>query len=189
LRIAAGEALPFSQADLTQRGHAIECRLYAEDPANQFLPASGPLLRFIPPEGPGVRVDSGILEGMTVGTHYDPLLAKIITVAEDRPNAIQRMRAALAELVVLGVVTNREFLGDVLSHPTFAAGQATTAFIEHEFSQPAAGGDIPPAVWIAAALADLHGQPVLNNHSGHPGEDAHSPWTRLAGFRMGEGRG
>ena len=100
--VAAGDALPITQAELTQRGHAIECRLYAEDPHNDFLPAIGPLLRFIPPEGPGIRVDSGVQTGDTLTIHYDPMIAKIIVHAPTRQQAIDRMRNALANTVILG---------------------------------------------------------------------------------------
>jgi acetyl-CoA carboxylase biotin carboxylase subunit len=189
LRIAAGEALPLAQDQLSQRGHAIECRLYAEDPANQFFPASGSLLRFDPAEAPGVRVDSGVRSGMIIGTHYDPLLAKLIVYAEDRATAIQRMDAALCDTIVLGLTTNREFLRDALAHPIFAEGKATTQFVETEFAGWKFDGEVPPAVVIAGALAELYGsQPMGTGAGTQPGNDPYSPWARLTGFRMGEGR-
>ncbi len=186
MRIAAGEPLTFAQADLFQRGHAIECRLYAEDPANGFLPESGPLLRFVPPEGPGVRVDSGVVSGDFVGTHYDPLLAKLVVHAESRAAAIQRMQIALAQTVVLGLKTNLDFLRAVLVQPAFQAGETTTAFIERHLPlgppEPAAA---PVEALIAAALIDgrASGPAATPNTGGL--EDPYSPWARGDGFRLG----
>ena len=154
IRVAAGEPFPFRQDELSQRGHAIECRLYAEDPANGFLPGTGTLLRFDMPSGPGVRVDSGFAAGQQVTHFYDPLLAKLVVHAEDRQAAIRRMGAALREVAVHGVVTNAGFLQDVLAHPDFRAGSVTTRWVESVFegwSPPEA----TPAALIAAALADL----------------------------------
>jgi acetyl/propionyl-CoA carboxylase alpha subunit len=121
IRIAAGEHLTLRQADLHQRGHAIECRLYAEDPANNFLPATGKLLQFVEPRGPGVRVDAGYSSGDEVSIHYDPLLAKVIVWGEDRPAAIRRMEAALRETVLLGLTNNNAFMQDVLADADFGA--------------------------------------------------------------------
>jgi acetyl/propionyl-CoA carboxylase alpha subunit len=101
-RIAAGEKLPLTQNDIHQQGHAIECRVYAEDPHNNFLPAIGPVLRFLPPEGPGIRVDSGIQSGDEITIHYDPMIAKVIVHAPSRDEAIARMKQALDETVILG---------------------------------------------------------------------------------------
>jgi acetyl-CoA carboxylase biotin carboxylase subunit len=192
IRIAAGEPLPFAQENLHQRGHAIECRLYAEDPAAGFLPAAGRLLVFHPPSGPGVRVDSGVQTGAEVSVHYDPLLAKLIVHAEDRPAALQRMAAALTETVALGLATNREFLQDVLAHPVFLAGEANTRFIEEHLPdwRP---GEIPAAALIAAALAELHppmqsGRPPADGAQAPADADPHSPWARPDSFRLGGGR-
>ncbi|MEM8852407.1 MAG: biotin carboxylase N-terminal domain-containing protein [Pseudomonadota bacterium] len=113
-------------------GHAIECRLYAERPAKRFLPSAGTLSRFDLPVGPGVRVDAGYAAGDTVSAHYDPLLAKIIVHAEDRPAAIARMDAALARCRVEGVETNRDFLRACLAHPAFGDGHMTTQLLEAE---------------------------------------------------------
>jgi acetyl-CoA carboxylase biotin carboxylase subunit len=189
IRIAAGEPLPFEQADLRQGGHAIECRLYAEDPANNFLPVTGKLLRFIEPRGPGVRVDSGVASGDEISIHYDPLIAKLIVHAEDRPSAIRKMQAALRETVLLGVTTNWQFLQDVLAHPDFAAGEADTTWIERTFEgwqHPQC--ELPPEVLAAAALTQLQ-RPV--EASGRAGEavrhDPYSPWRIGNSFRLGEG--
>ena len=181
LRIAAGEALTFSQTDLSQRGHAIECRLYAEDPSNDFLPAIGPLLTFVEPAGPGVRVDSGYSSGDAVTIHYDPLIAKLIVWGEDRPAAIRRMIAALRETVLLGVTYNGQFLQDVLADPQFIAGDIFTTWVEEHFSgwQPPNCG-LPPEVLIAAALSQLQTVPAATNQP-----DPFSPWRTANGYRTG----
>jgi propionyl-CoA carboxylase alpha chain len=130
LAVAAGEPLGFAQEALVLDGHAVEARLYAEDPANDFLPATGLVTLWAPAEVPGVRWDSGIAAGTVVGAHYDPLLAKVIAHGRTRDEALARLRAALARLGVAGVVTNRDFLLAVLSHPAFVAGTLDTHFIE-----------------------------------------------------------
>ena len=174
LRVAAGEPFPYEQEHFRQRGHAIECRIYAEDPANGFLPGTGKLLRYIEPRGPGIRVDSGFRAGDEVTPYYDPLLAKLIVHAEDRPSAIRRMQAALRGFVVHGVPTDIDFLQDVLAHPDFAAGRVTTRWVETQFNwQPPAP---PPEILIAAALADLAAPEAAALPSAPRGADPFSPW-------------
>jgi acetyl-CoA carboxylase biotin carboxylase subunit len=190
LRIAAGEALPFAQKQLSQRGHAIECRLYAEDPANNFLPASGRLLRFIEPTGPGVRVDSGFISGDEITVHYDPLIAKLIVYAEDRPSAIRKIRSALRETVILGLTTNWQFLNDVLAAPDFLAGKVYTTWVEESFEdwQPA-HCDLPEEVLAAAALAQFKQEPAGSSQGllvTNPIDDPYSPWRAENGYRTGE---
>jgi acetyl-CoA carboxylase biotin carboxylase subunit len=189
IRISAGEPLAFTQADVQQHGHAIQCRLYAEDPANGFLPATGPVLRFVEPEGPGIRVDSGITSGDEITIHYDPLIAKVIVYAEDRPSAIRRMQSALREAVLLGVKTNWQFLQDVLSHPDFKAGLAYTTWVEEIFEdwQPPEC-IIPPEVLVAAALTQFQ-TPFGASPSESPSSplaDPYSPWRITNGYRLGE---
>ncbi|MFZ5819402.1 MAG: acetyl-CoA carboxylase biotin carboxylase subunit, partial [Chloroflexota bacterium] len=133
LRIAAGEPFPFTQSNFHQRGHAIECRVYAEDPAGGFLPSTGKLLQFIEPRGPGIRVDAGFRAGDEVTHFYDPMLAKLIVHAENREAAIQRMQAALREFIVHGVTTNIDFMGALLAHKDFKNGQVTTRWVETKF--------------------------------------------------------
>ena len=128
LRIAGGEAM--SCGELNIRGHAIEVRLYAEDPANNFLPAIGQLKRFIPPTGPGVRLDTGVREGDAVTPDYDPMLAKLIIWAPSRKEALQRMGRALDEFVVLGCTTNIRFLRELCDHPDVVDGWTTTDMID-----------------------------------------------------------
>ena len=119
LRVAGGEPLPWTQQELSQRGHAIECRIYAEDPAQGFLPQAGPLLMYREPRGPGIRVDAGVREGGEVSVFYDPMLAKLIVSAETRDAAIARAMSALQQYVVLGIRTNIPFLIAILRHPRF----------------------------------------------------------------------
>jgi acetyl-CoA carboxylase biotin carboxylase subunit len=130
IEIAAGEPLPFSQQDLMRRGHAIECRIYAEDPEADFMPSPGKILYVRVPEGPGVRFDHGIYTGFQVPMNYDPILGKLVVWAEDRSAAIERMIRSLKECVILGVTTPIEFLIDVLSSGEFKAGNTHTRFIE-----------------------------------------------------------
>ncbi len=179
LRIAAGEPLGFTQADLDQRGHAIECRVYAEDPANGFLPSTGCLLTVVEPRRPGLRVDSGITTGDEVTVHYDPLLAKVIVLAGNRADAIRRMQVALDDYVLLGVCTNLDFLQAVLAHPVFHAGQVTTTFIESHMQdwQPPAE-PVPPEVLIAAALSEMAAPATFNAPATASSvNDPYSPWA------------
>jgi acetyl/propionyl-CoA carboxylase alpha subunit len=197
IRIANGEHFPFEQSHFTQRGHAIECRVYAEDPANGFLPSTGNLLQFIEPSGPGIRVDSGFAAGNEVTHFYDPLLAKLIVHAEDRPSAIQRMQAALQDFVVHGVITNIDFLQSVLSHPDFQNGRVTTQWVEENMDSLTESGSLLPTFQeqapglplIAAALADLTtvNRPSSTVRSNEP--DPYSPWKETSGFRIGGTRG
>jgi acetyl-CoA carboxylase biotin carboxylase subunit len=188
IRVAAGEYFPYSQGQLSQLGHAIECRIYAEDPANGFLPSTGKLLQFIEPRGPGIRVDSGFRAGDDVTHFYDPMLAKLIAHAENREAAIQKMQAALREFIVHGVVTNIDFLQDVLSHPDFANGKVSTRWVEENMESDSllsASREQTPGfhTLIAAALADLT---IVNRQSKteNPNEsDPYNPWKNPSGFR------
>ncbi len=186
IRIAAGERFPFTQSHFTQRGHAIECRIYAEDPANGFLPSTGKLLQYIEPRGPGIRVDSGYAAGSEVTHFYDPLLAKLIVHGESREFAIQRMQTALKDFVVHGVVTNIDFLWSVLSHSDFKNGKIATRWVEQNFdwSPPS---EVPFEALMAAALAELTIQnPKSETTNEH---DPYSPWKAASGFRIGAGNG
>ena len=167
--VASGGALPWTQAQLTQRGHAIECRVYAEDPANGFLPQAGPLLLYREPDGPGVRVDSGVCEGATVSVNYDPLLAKVTVLAESRAAAIARALSALRAFPILGTRTNLPFLIRVLEHPDFTAGHLHTGFIEEHADTLLARRETPPDALAAAATA---ARPLAEQ----PGSD---PWVTL----------
>ena len=175
VRIAEGAPLGYGQRDLAQRGHAIEARLYAEDPHTQ-LPQTGRVARLRFPEGPGVRVDSGLVEGGEVTPYYDPMLAKVCAFAETRDAATARLARALRELVLLGVTTNVPLLLHVLEHPAFAAGDTTTAFLEEH---PVPVGAVDDLALIAAALAGAPVQAAV----GDARQDPWSPFTRLGSFR------
>ncbi|MFA5909303.1 MAG: biotin carboxylase N-terminal domain-containing protein [Vicinamibacterales bacterium] len=153
LLVAAGEPLPFTQASLSQRGHAIECRIYAEDPAQGFIPQAGPILLYREPQGPGIRVDSGVTRGSTVSVHYDPMLAKLIVWGETRESARRRAIGALKDFAVLGVRTNIPFMLQLLEHPQFIAAAIDTGFLDREGAALAAASasELPPAALAALA--------------------------------------
>jgi acetyl-CoA/propionyl-CoA carboxylase, biotin carboxylase, biotin carboxyl carrier protein len=130
VRIAAGEKLPVPQNDIVMRGHAMEARVYAEDPARGFLPTGGPVLDLVEPKGDGVRVDSGLIAGTDVGSDYDPMLAKVIAYGQDRAGALRGLDRALAGTAVLGVVTNVEFLRFLLADPDVVAGRLDTGLLD-----------------------------------------------------------
>ncbi|GGL70900.1 acetyl/propionyl-CoA carboxylase subuit alpha [Streptomyces fumigatiscleroticus] len=154
LRVAAGERLPFGQEDVRLTGHAVEARLCAEDPARGFLPSGGTVLRLSEPEGEGVRTDSGLSEGTEVGSLYDPMLSKVIAYGPDRPTALRRLRAALAETVTLGVQTNAGFLRRLLAHPAVVAGELDTGLVERE-ADSLVPDEVPEEVYEAAAAVRL----------------------------------
>ena len=134
IRIAAGEPLWLRQYELVPRGHAIECRVYAEDPSANFVPCAGTVERHDAPHGPGIRVDTGIADGSVIPVFYDPMISKLTVWAEDRHTARRRMAVALREYEVVGVTTNIEFLTAVIEHPAYAQGQTHTGFVGEHFS-------------------------------------------------------
>ncbi|MGQ0734177.1 MAG: acetyl-CoA carboxylase biotin carboxylase subunit [Acidobacteriota bacterium] len=184
LLVASGKPLPWSADDLRQRGHAIECRVYAEDPRQDFLPQAGPLLMYREPQGPGVRVDTGVREGTEISVHYDPLLAKLIVHAESRSAAIARAVAALQRYVVLGIRTNIEFLLAVLQHPHYMKGDIDTGFLERHAGdlQPPHDTELPIA-GLAAASVHHQTTPSLRQGSSAPpvGRD---PFETLRGWGL-----
>ena len=181
IRVAAGEPLPWAQEDLRPRGHAIEARVYAEDPAHGFLPSTGRLLHLREPVGPGVRVDSGVRPGQEVTPHYDPLLAKIIVHAETRAGAIARLRAALQRTAYHGVTTNLDFLLRVLAHPDFVRGAVHTRWVEEALSGPAdAAEDVPFAALAGLALAERLPQAAAAGPAAKP-DARYDPWAALQG--------
>ncbi len=130
IRIAAGEKLPFAQSDVAIRGHAIECRIYAEDPDNNYFPSPGKITVLLQPSGPGIRRDSGMYEGWTVPIDYDPLLAKLIGYATDRQQAIMRLQRALCEYFVAGIKTNISLFQRILGDADFQAGKLDTGYLD-----------------------------------------------------------
>ena len=174
IRIAAGQRLHHTQHDIVTRGHAIEARIYAEDPAAGFLPTGGPVLAVTEPQGPGIRVDSGLSAGMTVGGDYDPMLAKVIAHGEDRGAALRTLDRALAQTAVLGLGTNIDFLRFVLSDDDVVAGRLDTGLLERLDFDPAAVGD---EVFVAvAAYRWLQRWPAV------PAD----PWDVPSGWRLGD---
>ena len=186
LRIAAGEPLPFEQAEVRQSGHAIECRIYAEDPAAGFLPQAGRVHKLLLPAEKNVRVDSGVAEGDLVSSFYDPLLAKVIVHANDRPSALRLMHEALRRTVFLGLTTNIEFLQDLLSQDEISAGQYDTRFVDRHMAAWSGDQELPMQVLVAAALAelDMTAAQSPSPDSAEP-EDLFSPWAAGTGFRIG----
>lgn len=159
LAVAAGEPLSIGQEELHQRGHAIEVRLYAEDPQQNFLPSTGTIAQFSVPTGPGIRVDSGVALGDEITQFYDPMIAKLIVYGQDRPAAVQRLRAVLQRTVVFGVTTNLPLLQAIAGHPAYREGATSTSFLdEHSLLSADArqgNSDGLSSALIAAALAEL----------------------------------
>lgn len=182
IRVARGEALPITQEQVPLTGHAIEVRLYAEDPANDFLPATGKLALYRESApGDGRRVDSGVCEGDEVSPFYDPMLGKLIAWGEDREQARLRLLSMLDEFAIGGVKTNIAFLRRILAHPAFAAAELDTGFIPryHDDLLPAPGA-LPAPFWQAAAEAYVQGLPATVRS-----DDPHSPWSSRQGLRAG----
>ena len=174
LRIAAGEPLGFDQDDVMLRGHAIECRLYAEDPARDFLPSTGILSRLVLPLGAGLRHDLGVAEGNAVTPYYDAMLGKLIVHGEDRATAIARTRVALEQYRVEGVATNLQLLRWALGHPELVAGDVTTDFLAREWRPP------PPSDVSPEALAAAAGYEVETARAGATGD----PWGSVGPWRV-----
>jgi 3-methylcrotonyl-CoA carboxylase alpha subunit len=186
VRIAAGEPLPLAQEDLVIRGHAVEARLYAEDPARGFLPATGVLRRLRwPALEPGMRIDTGVRVGDAVTVHYDPMIAKLVAWGDDRGAALRRLAAMLAGTRVAGLATNRDFLLRVLRHPSFTAGGVDTGFIGRNADAllPAAA-PAPREAIAAAGLALLLDQAAEAAAAVARHGEPHSPWAQRDGWRL-----
>jgi acetyl-CoA carboxylase biotin carboxylase subunit len=185
LRIADGMELSLKQEELYQRGHALECRIYAEDPANGFLPSIGTLEKVELPQGPNIRNDTGVETNYQVSPYYDPMLAKLIVSSENREESINKMIWALSHYVILGVTTNISFLKKVLDHEKFRKGMITTHFIEEYFrDMTKAKESLPLDAIISLAVYDaLHTQrqEVVRFKEADP----HSPWRHVGRWRMG----
>lgn len=187
ISIASGGKLSFKQEALHQKGHSIECRIYAEDPLNNFLPSSGKVLFLKEPKGPGVRHDGGIYSGCEVPIYYDPILAKLIVWAENRELARQRMVNALEDYVILGIKTTIGFLKDVIDHPQYKAGNTNTGFIKMYFDQWEGKKKTEKnleVVLIASAFDSLSSlQPRKGEES--LAKEMFSPWQSLGKWRIG----
>jgi acetyl-CoA carboxylase biotin carboxylase subunit len=175
IRIARGERLPFVQDELRQRGHAIECRVYAEDPERGFLPSPGRILGLRAPGGPGIRDDSGVYAGFEVGVHYDPLLSKLVAHGEDRAQAVARLQRAVAEYLVVGVRTTLPLFARILRDPAFLAGDFDTSFLER-LAPPAEDPAAQEVAAVAAAIAAFRETNL--GPAGAATGDGPSPWWR-----------
>ncbi len=187
IRIAAGEPLTISQKDVQQKGHAIECRIYAEDPGNNFMPSPGRILYAFEPMGPGIRNDSAIFSGFEVTMDYDPILSKLIVWGEDREQARHKMSRALRDMVVLGIQTTCGYLADVIDHPAFASGDTYTDFIPRHMGDwiPGSGdGAIPAAVLAAAGLEQM--RPAAAATGTSSGAVLASPWQLCGSWQIGD---
>ena len=171
IRMASGEPLRVRQEDVRLRGVALECRIYAEDPANNFFPSPGLITRWQNPSGPGVRRDSGVYEGWTVPIEYDPLLAKLVVWGTDRVEAIARMRRALGEYEVFGIQTNIPFFRQILDHPDFLAGCCDTGFIDRLFTNRAGGEEEPSREEQAVAMLAAGLKAALHRNGPPAGAD------------------
>ena len=178
LVIAAGGKLPLTQEELRIDGHAVEVRLYAEDPNRNFLPSTGTLVHLrLPEEGPNVRVDTGVRQGDTVTPFYDPMIAKVIVHDRDRTSAMRRMAALMGETEVVGVTTNAALLKALCSHPAFVGGEVDTGFIERHrdtlFARPAPASDRTLAIATLGRLLEWQ-----------PAQPSSDPWDQRSGFRL-----
>ncbi|MBT2118086.1 ATP-grasp domain-containing protein [Dyella sp. LX-66] len=187
LRVAAGEALPLRQDQIHAQGHAIEVRLYAEDPEQNFLPGSGKLLRLrLPEPSRHVRLDGGVIEGDTVTIFYDPMIAKLIVHDRDRAQALQRLREALMACEIAGPKSNIAFLERLARHPVVVEGRIDTGYLDRHLDEFLAGDAAPaPQLLFAAAVAALlHDEHAVVAQAAH-GSDPYSPWSRADAWRVG----
>ncbi len=185
LKIASGEHLAFDQKAMEQRGHSIECRVYAEDAGHGFLPSAGRILHVSHPEGPGIRCDSGIYPSCEVPVHYDPILAKVITWGEDRECARRRMEGALEEFAILGVRNTVPYLREIITHPAFVNGATHTGFIEEYMgSLKPQDGNFQREAALAAAVFESFRQ---RGGEGAIEQKVATPWTTLGRWQIAGG--
>ena len=186
LRVAAGEPLPLAQAEVPQRGHAIEVRLYAEDPEAGFLPGSGRLERLsLPLPSPSVRIDSGVVEGDLVTIFYDPMIAKLIVHDRDRPTALARLREALAQCAIEGPKSNIPFLEALVRHPAIVEGRIDTGYLDRHLDEFVGVQAPAEDLVLAAATATLLAQEQGRREAAAASNDPTSPWSIADGWRLG----
>jgi 3-methylcrotonyl-CoA carboxylase alpha subunit len=187
LRVAAGEPLPRKQAQLSICGHAIEARIYAEDPAREFLPQTGRIAHLAFAQGAGVRIDTGVVEGAEIGPHYDPMIAKLIVHGADRAQALARLSAALGQTRIAGLATNLAFLGRIAASRAFASAELDTGLIERNRAELLPEAAAPPdAVLALAAWAALEEERRTAQARAAASADPHAPWNAIDGWRMNE---
>jgi len=184
IRIAAGDPLPFTQNEIHSRGHALECRIYAEDPAQGFLPCAGKIVYLDEPAGPNLRIDSGIYSGCDVPVFYDPILAKVITWGKDREESTRRMILALRDYRMLGIKNNVRFLIDILGHPEFAAGRIYTGFIGEFFPEWMPAPPVEEFDLARAAAVLALSRPAEKTAAGAGLQQIPSVWSHLANWEM-----
>lgn len=186
IQIAAGEPLHLTQEDIVPRGHAIECRIYAEDAEQQFMPSPGKILLLHEPRGPGIRVDSGVYSGYTVPLEYDPILAKLIAFGEDRETARRRMLSALKSYVVLGIKTPIAYLRDLLEHEDFVTGHTQTDFVPRNFGTWTSPRTLElEALALTAMAARVAPSAPAGRGAATDSADIPSPWETLGDWRIG----
>jgi 3-methylcrotonyl-CoA carboxylase alpha subunit len=184
LRIASGEKIPLKQEQLAVSGHAIEARIYAEDPRRDFLPATGRLLHLaFPAQNAEVRVDTGVQAGGEITPWYDPMIAKLIVHGRDRDAALARLRTALAEVEIAGVTTNVEFLRKVVASRAFASAELDTGLIERNRAELISAIDLDPFL-ATAAFAELAHEEAEAQRTAAATGDPHSPWHRVDGWQL-----
>jgi acetyl/propionyl-CoA carboxylase alpha subunit len=189
IAIAAGAPLAWTQNEIAQRGHAIQARVYAEDPGRDDLPQAGPLLLYREPAMPGIRIDAGVVEGSEVAVHYDPLLAKLIASGETRDAARRRALAALRSFPILGIRTNVPLLVELLEHPRFVRGEVDTAFLDAEgdaIREPLSAAPPPAVAAVAAAARQREAAPGASRllRESDRASGRADPWTSLRGARV-----
>jgi len=182
LLVADGGEIPAVQSDLTSRGHAIEARVYAEDPRQNFFPQTGRILRYDEPRGPGVRIDSGVAQGSEIGVLYDPMLAKLLAFGSNRLNAIEKMSQALSEYIVHGLVTNLGFLKQVIDHPVFRSGDVNTSTLDQHFIEHATDRE----QCLQAMALCLTAEGVAPASTNSRAEVKLDPWEKIGPWRAGE---
>ncbi len=186
LRVAASEALPLTQDDIRQQGHAIEVRLYAEDPEAGFLPGSGRLERLALPEAsPGVRIDAGVVEGDTVTIFYDPMIAKLIVHGADRMEALARLRDALARCDIAGPKSNIAFLERLVRHPAVTGGWIDTGYLDRHLDEFMPAPSLASTQQVALVAAELLWQEARARAQAGDGDEPDSPWAIADGWRLG----
>jgi acetyl/propionyl-CoA carboxylase alpha subunit len=189
IRVACGAELSWAQSELSQRGHAVEARIYAEDAAHGFLPAPGPVYFLEEPIGPGLRWDGGVQTGDEVSLYYDPIVAKLIAWGADRTEALGRLRTALNHTVVLGLTTNIEFLKAVLDHPEFISGNLTTSFLQHHIPDWSPSSLSENEMLILAGLTSLASRKSSNGNNNDVSDGQPDPWLTVGAWQVGSGAG
>jgi acetyl-CoA carboxylase biotin carboxylase subunit len=185
IRIASGEKLWLNQNELKQRGAAIECRIYAEDPDNNFFPSIGKILYVQEPSGPGIRVDSSLYSGLEISVYYDPILSKLIAWAEDRISAIDKMIEALSNYIIIGVKTQINFLKAIMQHPEYRAGNTHTNFIPMHMQnwKKSTTENYKQQALIAAAICSLHQKKIKTTYKK---QIVYDPWLNIGAWEIGK---